>query len=199
VQPDVILQLPFLAKRSYLHGTTLFEALAPLVPADARTSFSISRRIESDRIQLLRRSTLDKPMMDESARLAWRTVDAGGIIGVSSLPPSREVKRIAYDEPLVADHVTVEGKSAVLSVGSPFSLVATLIPIFKCLLEPVKTPGPGQWMFTRLDLERRPGQFTPLRLTLENVLAGSLARSAVESCGQHIGSLYFSWVRASAP
>ncbi len=65
VQPDLTLQLPFLASRSYLHGTTLFDALTPFVPADARTSFSISRRNESDRIQIRHRDASDKPMLDE--------------------------------------------------------------------------------------------------------------------------------------
>lgn len=43
---------PFLEKRQYLHGTTLFDAMVQHVPPGASVSFKISRRILSDKLRL---------------------------------------------------------------------------------------------------------------------------------------------------
>jgi hypothetical protein len=194
----MILQLPFLEKRNYLHGTTLFDAIATQVPADARISFTISRRIDTDRVEVKLRGDADAVAASESARLAWRTAESSGVVGVVPLSPSPDIARASYDEALVGAKVSDEDKAVTFAGPSPFTFVATLIPAFKRLLRSTKTPGAGQWMFTRLDLDRRPDQFLPLRLTLDAVMAGTLARAGIECCGRRIGSLYFSWVQTPA-
>lgn len=194
----MLLQLPFLEKRAYLHGTTLFDALVQQVPPDAWISFTISRRIDTDRIELKPRAVAEAADASESARLAWRTAGSSGVIGVIPLPSSPDIARAAYDESLVGEKVIAEDNAVVFVGPSPFSFVATLIPAFKRLLRSARTPGSGQWMFTRLDLDRNPDHFLPLRLRLDAVMAGTLARAGIECCGRRIGTLYFSWVRTPA-
>lgn len=191
---DSLLRLPFLEARTYLHGTTLFQALLPMVPAEARLSFSIGRRIESDRVQVYHRANSNTPHNGEAARLVWQANGAACALGVIPMPPSSEIARRPYVEALVTDQLVRQGASVMLAKKPPYSMVETLVPMFKSLLKTVATPGPGQWMFTRLDLDSRVESFVPLRLTLDAVLAGKLARSSVECRGDSLGALYFSWV-----
>ena len=194
---ESMLVLPLLEKRQYLHGTTLFDALVKHVPVNGKISLSISRRIDTDRVQIYTRSISDTPRLGESAKLMWRTAEAAGVIGVMPMPPSPQPRRHPYAEELVANRLKFGGNSTSLTEPSPFSFVATLIPMFKSLLtETTKTSGRGQWMFTRLDLDHCPEDFIPLSLSLEMVTGGTLARSTIESQGERVGALYFSWVRA---
>jgi hypothetical protein len=194
---DGELVLPLLERRPYLHGTTLFDAIRTRAPADARLSFSISKRLDSDRVRIYARSQSEAARPDESARLAWRAAGASGVIGVLQLEPSTRPERGPYDEAMVTKLVEVEERSVLLDRPAPFSFVATLIPMFKSLLKSTtEMPGTGQWMFTRLDIDRHPDDFIPLKLGLD-VMAGTLVRSTIIVRGVPVGSLYFSWVRPS--
>ncbi|MGJ4932278.1 hypothetical protein ACQR1K_34440 [Bradyrhizobium sp. HKCCYLRH3095] len=189
--------LPLLERRPYLHGTTLFDAVRGHAPSGARLSFSISKRIDSDRVLIYARSQSEAARPNESARLAWRTAGASGVIGVLQVEPSFQPERRPYDEGLVTERVKVDERSVSLDRPSPFSFVATLIPMFKSLLKATtEMPGAGQWMFTRLDIDRHPDDFIPLKLGLV-VMAGALVRSTIIVRGSPVGSLYFSWVRPS--
>lgn len=186
--------LPLLATRTYLHGTTLFDALMQHVPQAATVSFTISRRIDSDRVAFIVQPGSDQ-QGDVSAKLAWRTDASSGLIAVKSLSPSAEPGRTPYDEALVTNALVRSTRSVILEKTSPFSFIATLIPMFKTLLaDTVKPDSAGQWMFTRLDAKPPAEDFLPLRLKYEGMLGNSLARSAIECRQQKVGTLYFSWV-----
>ncbi len=186
--------LPFLGTRTYLHGTTLFDALMPHVPQAATVSFTISRRIDSDRVAFIVQPGSNK-QSDVSAKLAWRTAASSGLIAVKTLPPSAEPRRTPYDETLVTNALVRGTRSVIMENTSPFSFIATLIPMFKILLAgTVKPDSTGQWMFTRLDVKRPAEDFLPLQLKYEGILGNSLARSAIECRQQKVGTLYFSWV-----
>ena len=186
--------LPLLGTRTYLHGTTLFDALMQHVPQAASVSFTISRRIDSDRVAFFVRPG-DDQQRDVSAKLAWRTDASSGLIAVKPLSPSVEPRRMPYDEALVTRALVPGDRSVSLEGKTPFGFVATLIPMFKALLARVVKPdSAGQWMFTRLDAKAPTEGFLPLQLNYEGMLGNSLARSGIECRGQRAGTLYFSWV-----
>jgi hypothetical protein len=162
------------------------------VPRAATVSFTISRRIDSDRVAITVQPDNDQHV---SAKLAWRTDASSGLISVRPLPPSGEPRRTPYDEALVTGALVCGDRSVILEKKSPFGFVATLIPMFKALLAgATRSDSAGQWMFTRLDAKLPTGEFLPLKLKFEGMLGKSLARSAVECRGQNLGMLYFSWV-----
>lgn len=189
---------PLLEKRTYLHGTTLFDALMKHVPQGAAVSFNVSRRIDSDRVQLVVPSSQELPVRDAHAKLVWRIKEVSGLIAVVPLAPSASPRRESYDEALVARALERNGDSVTLEGASPFTFVATLIPMFKALLaDNVRPEGVGQWMFTRLDAVPL-DEFLPMSLHFGGVIGKSLARSVIRCRRRETGTLYFSWVPAVA-
>ena len=183
--------LPFLERRNYLHGTTLFDLLSTRIPANSTLSFKIARIIRSDRISI---HDAGESITEIAASLTW----PGGTLRVAPLPPSTTIERKPYDEAAITRAATVDDSSARFPGPSPYSFIATLIPLFKEMLSrrPKNADG-GQWMFTRLDLDRLPaGSFLPLRLDLDPASNSILARCRVAAGSESSGQLYFSWVKA---
>lgn len=180
--------LPFLGRREYLHGTTLFDALLPLLPPDAEMTFKFSHMIPSNRVAI--------SAAPGHASLAWKSSSLGpGALHVSPLPAIEPIERRPYPESLVGEHAEVAGKSARYSGESPFSFVSTLIPLHKALLAAnVRPATPGQWVFTRLDLQRRPASFDRIELQLAGVFQDQLAHSKILVEGESLGAIYFSWL-----
>lgn len=193
----MILTLPLLADRWYLHGTTLFDALLPEVPLGSAVSLKISRIIESDRVEIAPVSV----GCSASAFFSWRGPQ-GEASELAIMPRSATMspRREPYDENAITEAARSElGDRRVRFDGpSPFSFIATLIPLNKVLLGAHMRPrGEGGWLFTRIDLTRVPEHFLPLVLDYDGALArGTLARSRISAAGQLVGLLYFSWSMA---
>jgi hypothetical protein len=187
------LELPLLEQRTYLHGTTLFDAMMRSVPEGAAVSFKIPKRIDSDRVRLQVAGAAEA-----SASLSWTRGAESGQLAALERPASAQPRRERYDEAYVEQRAVVAGKSAVLSEPPPYGLVQALIPLFKALLKKqAVTTTPGQWMFTRLDLSAQPRAFVPLELVLAGAVPNQLARAKVRCAGTELGMLYFSWVQRS--
>lgn len=185
------LELPLLESRTYLHGTTLFDAMMRHVPEGAAVSFKIPKRIDSDRVRL----QIAGAAAEASASLSWTRGAESGQLAALERPASAQPRRERYDEAYVEKRAVVADKSAVLREAPPYGLVQALIPLFKALLKrEVRTTIPGQWMFTRLDLSAQPRAFVPLELTLAGAVPNALARAKVTCVGAELGMLYFSWV-----
>lgn len=182
------LTLPFLGHRDYLHGTTLFDALLPLLPADAEMVFKFSHMIRSNRV------TIGEGPGDAS--LTWKSASSGrGAFHIRPLPPVEPLERRPYPEPLIGEHAEVTGQSARYTGESPFSFVSTLVPLHKALLAANVQPAvSGQWVFTRLDLRRRPAAFSSVELQLAGVFQNQLAHSKIFVEGEPLGAIYFSWL-----
>ena len=183
------LTLPFLEQRGYLHGTTLFDALAPLAPAGATLDFKVVRVIDTPHVRLHDKAAAPKGV---AAGLSW----PDGGVRVEPLAAFGEPARTAYDERVVTSQVVFDDDKAAHVDESPLGLTQTLIPLHKALLakaQPVE--GDGQWMFTRLVLDHLPAAFLPLGLRLTGVLGGgNLVKSRITVAGADAGDLYFSWV-----
>jgi hypothetical protein len=194
MRPDALvaeLTLPFLAQRAYLHGTTLFDALQELLPPGSRQTYKFSRMIRSDRVAVVADAAGDEAY----ATLAYDGPGGAGALGVVPLAPTGEPERRRYDEPLVVEPAAFEPGRVRLDGPSPFSFVATAVPLHKALLaREVEPPCPGQWVFTRLDLERAPAAATPIELACERAVGGRIARSRVAVAGEPVGAITFSWL-----
>jgi hypothetical protein len=189
------LVLPFLEQRTYLHGTTLFEAMRAEVPSTAALSFKVSRRIDSNRVRIETTSEGDGSTPHPAASISWALGARRGSLAVTPLPRQDPIRRESYDESLVARIAVVHGHEAALSGVAPFGFVATLVPLFKVLLKSTCQPREaGQWMFIRMDLERHPDSLDGLRLVLDAFAGGKLARSRIFTSGRQTGTLYYSWV-----
>lgn len=190
------LRLPFLAARDYLHGTTLLDALLGQVPPGASTIFKINHMIPSDRVRAVPVESLNRGALSEfAAVLTWRTSDSNGVLGVEALPSSACPERRPYPEELITQHVVHLGQTAIFEDQSPFNLVASLVPLHKALLgKHVPKDTDGQWLFTRIELDRMPAEFSRLVLEIRGVLlSGALVKSKISVDGDDIGFLYFSW------
>ncbi|HXX74269.1 MAG TPA: hypothetical protein VEI50_04020 [Nitrospiraceae bacterium] len=194
---DVVaeLTLPFLGNRTYLHGTTLFESMRSHLSSDGPITFKIARRIESNRVRISLVTDLVQQKDEWAASLVFRSAKGPQILVAQPLELLPPIERQAYDESVIISRAT-GGKNELWFEGpSPFTLIATLIPMFKVLLKrehPMNVPG--QWMFTRLDLEGHPEKQGRLGLRLDAVLGSVLARSVILRDHVSCGHLYYSWV-----
>jgi hypothetical protein len=186
---------PLLGSRTYLHGTTLFDAMLEYAPAGAELGFRIPHRIDSDRVRLVRRAS---KLVDRSrASLAWTLGDNAGSVVAEPLDASNFPARMDYPEQRVTAGLEITSSSVTLRATVGMSFVSTLIPMFKTLLRdaPVQ-PMAGQWMFTRLDVGYPAQDFMPLTLKRDALVPGKLARASIEVGERKAGEIYFSWVTA---
>jgi hypothetical protein len=115
------------------------------------------------------------------------------------LPPSPAPARREFEEARVTDLAQFAPDAVELERPSPFSFIATVVPLNKALLSRRFSPQrPGQWFFSRLDLLRLPEGFIPLALHVAAVLGGGrLVKTVLSIGGVPTGELYFSWVPMS--
>ncbi len=185
------IRLPFLGKRDYLQGTTIFDALAELIPAGASAVVKFPKLIHSDAIQV---STVESP--DASSTLHWRTAAECGILSIAPAPPSAAPARTAYDEESLVALAKFDESEARLTVPSPFSFCATAVSLNKALLQRIfPQPAPGRWLFVCMDIKTIPtSDFYPLTLRPIAPFSAKLARSRITIAGEQLGTLYFSWL-----
>ncbi len=186
--------LPFLGSRNYLHGTTLFDSLSALVPKEARRIFKFSRLITSNHVLVRSLEQIDVGAGDVSATLGYETDSEKGCLGVIPLEPTKELTRIPYDETLVTSAAQIWRSRVEILGPSPFSFVATIVPLNKALLSrEIGKPGDGQWLFTRLDVDPLPGQVRSIQLVVRGRIGARIVRSEIRISGSTVGDLYFSW------
>ncbi len=193
----MILTLPFLAQRNYLHGTTLFDALLNEIPGGSSVSYKIPRMILSNRISLEKFDETPEQQTEFAASLSWESDCAKGWIGIREQTRSETIERAAYPEDAVTKSAQFDEKRVSFSGASPFTFVATVVPLHKALLLRNKiVEGAGQWVFTRFDLKRVPETFEKLDVEIDRVLGKQLAKSTVIVDDAPIGTIYFSWLPA---
>jgi hypothetical protein len=189
------LVLPFLGQRTYLHGTTLFDALLPLAAPKRELSYVFSHLVKTDRVAVYRLSAVERLAESPSVTLTYSTDAGPEVLGVVPLAASPEPGRVPYDEKLVTDPARFDDRQVEFDAPSPFSFVATVVPLNKALLQrEVKGQGPGQWFFTRMDLARPVRETRPLTLKVQGVLGGGrIAKTKIDVAGSRAGVIYFSW------
>ena len=192
----LILTLPFLGKRTYLHGTTLFEALSETHRRISDFSFKINRLIPSNRVRFHQGQVPEGAKA--SAQMVFTASGAQHTLMVVAEPPSETIERSPYDEQAIADLARFEGDSATVSGPSPITTIKTMVALNKALLLRRFSPdAPGQWFFTRIDGDFYPDAFSEMTITCRNSLSPSAMPSEVSADGKKLGRLIFSWAEAS--
>lgn len=194
----MIVRLPFLGRRHYLHGTTLFDALVDRCDARPPISFKLSRMMFTDRVSLGETApTGESPVATFDFRGPTGDVERTQIFAAD---PSSQIERQPYDEHLVIDATRFDpARQRVSLVGAPpFSLIATLIPMKKALLRAVDpTHDTVQWLFVRVDLREIPSPANGISVEYAGSLFDSrIIRSRIYSAETEVGELYFSRARA---
>jgi len=192
----VELKLPFLGQRTYLHGTTLFNALQGRFPGMRNIDFRLFTLIQSDRVAVEMLSPGAKRGREHSATLLATGGGAPLHVGVAPLEPSGAIAREPFDEGaivgparLLADAGRIE-----LDAPAPFPFVTTVVALHKALLlKAIASPPAGQWLFTRLELKHVPETFGSLVLERRASLGLKLVRSDILVDSASVGSIYFSW------
>ncbi|MEO5802494.1 MAG: hypothetical protein ABIR24_03125, partial [Verrucomicrobiota bacterium] len=132
---------------------------------------------------------------DFGATLSWESGGGKGWLGVQAETPSANIQRVPYAEETVTLLAQFDEKRVLFSGASPFSFVATVVPLHKALLLRNKiAKGAGQWVFTRLDLTRIPEAFQQIKVEIDRVLGEQLAKSTVAADESPVGAIYFSWL-----
>lgn len=189
-----LLTLNFLGRRSYLQGTTLFNALERRLKAAEGIHLQCRKVISTDRVEVQSGvGALPNPA-SWHAWLTWREVDGPHWIGIHPVEPSPEPPRETYDESLLTRLAVISENEITLSEPSPFSFVSTVVSLHKHLLLTQHPPErEGQWLFTGLKLGSIPNPWLPLRLKINQLLSGIAARTAIFVGDQQVGDVEFVW------
>lgn len=193
---ETTVQLPFLGKRDYLHGTTLYRCLLKHLPQGASVCFRIPRVIKTNRIKILPQSAAKIILAPAAAKLNWRLGEANGSFSVYPQDISFPIYREKYDETLIDRIAEIRDKTVAIAGPSPFDVVGSAVPMFKILLKTQDlTPDGGQWMFSRLDLIDSNEDFHKIELVLIDARKELVAKSQISLDGKIFGEMYFSWVK----
>lgn len=191
-----VLTLPFLGKRTYLHGTTLFETLSGSHRRISDLSFKINRLIPSNRVRVHDGQAPDGTQI--SAQMVFASEGVRHRLLVTAEPSSEAIERAAYDEQALADLARFDGDSVTLRTPSPATPIKTMVALNKALLLRRFSPaGPGQWFFTRIDGDFYPAEFGEMTITCRDSLSPNAMPSTVTVDGKPLGRLIFSWAEAS--
>ena len=191
-----VLTLPFLGKRTYLHGTTLFETLTASHGQVSDLSFKINRLIPSNRVRVHDGRAPDGAPI--SAQMVFTAEGTRRTLLVTAEPPSAIIERAPHDEQALADLACFAGDTVTLAGPSPATTIKTMVALNKALLLRRFPPaGPGQWFFTRIDGDFYPAAFGDMSVTCRDTLSAGAMPSTVTVDGKPLGRLIFSWAEAS--
>lgn len=187
------LVLPWLGRREYLHGTTLFEALVERSRAERDLCFKVQSVLRTNRIRIVEIDP-SSPLQRPAASLSWS--DGDGVQGLWVLPlePTETPQRAVFDEAQIVAQSSFVCDGVCLKEATSYPFIYSVVALNKALLlRSLSPPQPGQWLFTRLDLARVPTCFLPLRIRLETTFHHRLVRSSLMVDADPIGDMYFSW------
>jgi hypothetical protein len=185
--------LPFLGDRTYLHGTTLLEALLAPHPDATDISFKFGQLISTDRVRIQRaeEGSATKP----AASLVLR--DSGkNRVHLSVFPQLRsaEVRRESFDEHMAANCAKFEVDCLTLHAPVQLTTVKTIVALNKGLLSRLLAPpAPGQWLFTRLEVSHYPRTFQQVSVSYRARSGFAAVVSDINVDTEAIGQIMFSW------
>jgi hypothetical protein len=190
------LTLCFLGQRDYLHGTTLFDALRPWYENGTHIQFKLARLMTTDRVQVEPLPGGGGSEGNYSATLRWGEAGTEHRIGVMPLEPSASPVRVPFDEESIVRRAQFEDRSVTFTDPQGESLIRTMVALNKVLLFRILTPPlPGQWLFTRLELETAPMSFQQVSLRFRSNVGVAAVTSSIEVDGRNLDTLMFSWLK----
>ena len=183
----MLMTLPFLGNRPYLHSTTLLDALLEAHPLQGSFIFKVEKPIFSDCVSV---STVAG---HHSASLASQ----GVCLYVTECSQSARPHREEFDEEAIAGAVTREEASRFfLKKTGNHSFVALTVAAFKHVLL-THFPVPqvsGHWAFIRADFTGVP-KHSFAHIRFGNIYCrGTMAKCEVEQDNMSACTVYFSWI-----
>ena len=131
-----------------------------------------------------------------SATLRWGEVGTEHRIGVMPLEPSPSPERVPFDEESIVRRAQFEDRSVTVTDPQGESLIRMMVALNKALLFRILTPPlPGQWLFTRLEIETTPMSFQQVSLRFRSNVGVAAVTSSIEVDGRNLGTLMFSWLK----
>jgi hypothetical protein len=195
------LSIPLKGGRSYVRGADIFTALVDIVSE----RWELAGRCELAFRRLPRR-TLELSM-GESSNLSssphtavanFSFVCAGAIAaGWLSEIDAPIAETAPFDEERLVAGSKIAGQTISCIDPPPCLPIDLAVAMTKSLHNNLRLPQSGQWIFTRLDLERplRASDVAAMSISLERELGTRITRSDVRVSGKPIGSIYFSVAR----
>lgn len=189
-----IANVPYLGRRNYVHGTTLFGLLKPRFAGGGEISFKISRPMIGNEVEIV---VLDGDPESASSFACvghWKDARGSHRIGIRETGRVDASLRAAFpEEQIVADAQIDAGGTARLAAAPSCEFIEAAVALNKAMVQTVYPLAPGeQYLFTRIDLERLPQDFLPLQLRLAARLADAHFVTQVRVRDVALGKLYFS-------
>lgn len=183
----MILILPFLGSRNYLHGTTLLEALLEHTGLPFEFVFKITHPIFSNRVEFTTKAHV------ASAFFTYGKTELF-VKEIDSVPPLMHEE---FDEKYFWQYLQTMASVFNMPIGISGFPVRAMVAAFKHILlsfYPVPDAA-GHWAFIRLDAKQLQYN-TATTLSLGNIFC----RNTMANCTIHLdnhfaGTLYFSWVK----
>lgn len=190
------IHLPLLGERTYLHSTTVFNALVDLIPDGTSFVFKLNRLLDTDTLLVERESIARKNHDREvGGSLIWDT-DKGRDGYILSLLPNSDNRRKALSkETDIQKASTVSEGEAIFILHEDVSFVEVIVHLNKLLLQacfPDKVHG--KWVFSRLDADFVPARFAQIKLSVAKAIGGArIVKSNISVDGSSVGDIYFNW------
>ena len=192
--------LPFLSHREYLHGTTLFETLEPLIKGGTAICLQLRRLIESNRVSVEKTGSSSSDFTRYDAVITWlpemasRTDETA--FGIRALPRREPIVREVFDEESLWERARFLDDVVEYPWEGRVHWVKAIVSLNKAMLTRKFQPAsPGQWLFVRLDIERcvAPRESLGIRFSHNVGLAAVVSKILVDEADA--GRLQFSWAK----
>jgi hypothetical protein len=184
-----LIEVPYLDKRDYVHGTTLFTRLLPYMREGRDISFKIGRLARKRRLAL--EAFAAERAAGYCCTCHWRENGAVRGIGVAEIGDAEHPSHDHYDEEAIVALARFSGRSAQIVRSSDHAFIELVVAVNKALLQ--RTLGEHvSLLFTRLDIGEIPLSPVPLTITYEREMGMRHFASCVDIAGRTIGQLYFS-------
>ena len=186
-----LIDVPYLGKRDYVHGTTLFQRMLPYMREPRSLSFKIGRLVSRTRLKLEEFSAEKGAAGAYCCTCHWHEGDTLRGIGVAEFGDAEHPSRERYDEEAIAALCRFDGRTAHIAQSSGHAFIELVVAANKKLLQ--RTLGEHvALLFTRFDLIELPTVAFPVAVTFERDIGMRHFASCVEIAGRTIGQLYFS-------
>jgi hypothetical protein len=186
---EKFLKFCFKGGRNYLHSTDVFNRLLKLFNGDIENiNFSFYR--------ITNKNILLKDFLDEKLNLVFlfeftQNGEKKHYFGFEAEKPID--CRYEYNEDSITEDAFIQKNCAILERKSSYSFIEHLVALTK-FLHLNLFPKKGKWYFARLQLERVPNNFIPLKVCLNQNLGSKLTVSNIYIGETPIGKIYFSLV-----
>ena len=191
------LNLCFKGRRTYIHGTDIFNALLDMMPKDEEPSkllFSIHKKFHTQPI------VTDETVKNEEVLFAIKAMYKNETLQLYGIDSHEQVAcRYDYDEEWIVSlcDLSADQKEFTLEHASDYSFIENIVVMNKHLLQTLFSPSNKKWFFTKLQMHHLPSATKlPLSVVYHSDFNKTLFKSDILSGEKkkRVGSIYFNLV-----